>query len=543
MSRKVLYFLIATFLISSLLFAGNFSEKNVYYVKPAVVFVYSPIQAQVTFKKDDGSQVNFPNMSIESFGSGFIVNPDGYVVTNGHVVKEYYDKDNTNLKQQIVASIIIKNFLPQLENQKGAPLTQEEKIDFFNKLFPRFNVILKKDLDVVLSNGELFPAEVKQYSPPMTGLPGKIDTGGLVKSEELETGKDVAILKIEKNNLPSIKLGNSDNVHLQDPIYVIGYPGAVVTSAFLSKKTTLEASITSGHISSLKLDIKGTPVIQFDAPIGHGNSGGPVINEKGEVIGVATFGSLSQGGKSLLQGFNFAIPINTVKEFLNAAGVKNQIGIFNKLWYQILNEFYDTPSHSSYQDVIRKCDELLRIIPRQPDVSKIQIKAQKWIMDHPETFLSKYGIMILIILILLIVVIVILALFVGKKKKVPPAENLKKTIVDVDAATKTVTSFGRIVCEKGPIEGKSFTITRSGLKLGRDGSMSNVVIPDEHISKLHAEILPTTEGVVIIDKNSTNGTYINEVSPESIKTYKLKNGDKIILGRKNAVIFTYHYNR
>ncbi len=540
MFKKVLPVFIFTFIFISSITAGNFSEKNVLYVKPSVVFVYSPIQAQITFNKKDGTKANFPPISIESFGSGFIVNPDGYVVTNGHVVMEYYNKDNTKLKQQIVASIILKNFIPQLENQKGAPLTQEEKIQVFNQLFPKFNVILKKDLYVILSNGESFPAEVKQYSPPMTGMPGKIDTGGLVKSEEMETGKDVAVLKIEKNNLPSIKLGNSDNVHLQDPIYVIGYPGAVVTSAFLSKKTTLEASITSGHVSSLKLDIKGTPVIQFDAAIGHGNSGGPVINEKGEVIGVATFGSLSQNRQTLVQGFNFAIPVNTVKEFINAAGVRNEIGIFNKLWYQILNEFYSEPSHSSYDDVIRKCDELLRILPKQPDVVKIQIKAQKWIMDHPETFLSKYGLIILIAIILLIVIILIVVLTTGKKKKIPPAEDLKKTIVDVDAATKTVTSFGKIVCEEGPLAGKSFTITKSGLKLGRDGSLSNVVIPNEHISKLHAEIIPTTDGVVVVDKNSTNGTYINEVTPESIKTYKLKDGDKIILGRKAASIFTYH---
>ncbi len=540
MKRKFQFAFLSLILILSINFIyPKFSEKNVYYVKPAVVFVYVPIQANVTYTKKDGSTVNFPPITIESFGSGFIVNPNGYVVTNGHVVMEYYNKDNTNLKQQIVASIIIKNFLPQLEKQKGAPLTQEEKLQIFQKLLPNFNVVLKKDLYVILSNGDYYPAEIKQYSPPMTGMPGKIDTGGLVKTQEYETGKDVAILKIEKNNLPSIKLGNSEDVHLQDVVYIIGYPGAVVSSAFLSKKTMLEASITSGHISSLKLDIKGTPVIQFDAPIGHGNSGGPVINERGEVIGVATFGVLSQNGKTLLQGFNFAIPINTVKEFINAAGIKNEIGVFNKLWKNILDEYYQEPSHSSYEDVVKKCDEILRILPKQPDVSKIQIRAQQWLVDHPETFFSKYGIIIVVIVIILLIIIIFIVVS-GKKKRIPPAQDLKKTIVDVEASTKTITSFGKIVCEKGPLAGKSFSITKSGLKLGRDGAVSNVVIPDEHISKLHAIIMPTSEGVVVMDKNSTNGTYINEVTPQSITSHVLKNGDKIILGRKASAVFTYY---
>lgn len=59
----------------------------------------------------------------------------------------------------------------------------------------------------------------------------------------------------------------------------------------------------------------------MDAAISGGNSGGPVFNKKGEVIGIATFGSLDTQTGALVQGMNFAIPVSIAKQFLNETNV------------------------------------------------------------------------------------------------------------------------------------------------------------------------------------------------------------------------------
>ena len=121
---------------------------------------------------------------------------------------------------------------------------------------------------------------------------------------------DLAILKIKANNLKPLKLGNSDNLKLGQFVVAIGTPLGEFTN-----------SVTSGIISGLGRGITaGSPyenfveqldnVIQTDAAISPGNSGGPLINLTGEVIGVNT--AVSQEGSNI----GFAIPIEVVVDLL-----------------------------------------------------------------------------------------------------------------------------------------------------------------------------------------------------------------------------------
>ncbi|MGN6796661.1 MAG: S1C family serine protease [Gaiellaceae bacterium] len=121
---------------------------------------------------------------------------------------------------------------------------------------------------------------------------------------------DVAVLKVDAHAraLTPLALGNSDNVTVGDPVYAIGNPFG------------LTRTLTTGVISAVQRQIfapNGLPVehaIQTDAAINHGNSGGPLIDSEGRVIGVT---SQIQTGSSTNQGnvgIGFAIPINTVRD-------------------------------------------------------------------------------------------------------------------------------------------------------------------------------------------------------------------------------------
>src|SRR5437660_2449669 len=91
-------------------------------------------------------------------------------------------------------------------------------------------------------------------------------------------GFDLAILKVDVGYpLPAIKIGDSDKIRVGDRVLAIGNP------------LGLKGTVTSGIVSALHRDLYGTPYNQFiqvDAAINHGNSGGPLFNTRGEVIGV-----------------------------------------------------------------------------------------------------------------------------------------------------------------------------------------------------------------------------------------------------------------
>ena len=114
----------------------------------------------------------------------------------------------------------------------------------------------------------------------------------------LETDKehDLAVIKVGGIDAPVLSLGDSDTVRIGDKVYVAGNPHG------------LEGSFSDGIISA----IRGDPdkFFQMTAPISQGSSGGPVVNEKGEVIGVS-FATFRNG-----QNLNFAIPVNYLKALM-----------------------------------------------------------------------------------------------------------------------------------------------------------------------------------------------------------------------------------
>ena len=115
---------------------------------------------------------------------------------------------------------------------------------------------------------------------------------------------DLALLKVNPSEkLPTVTLGNSGSLHVGQPVIAIGNP------------LGLGGTVTSGIVSALNRDIASTNFdnfIQTDAAINHGNSGGPLFNDRGEVIGVnSSIYSPTEESGSI--GLGFSIPINDAK--------------------------------------------------------------------------------------------------------------------------------------------------------------------------------------------------------------------------------------
>ena len=120
---------------------------------------------------------------------------------------------------------------------------------------------------------------------------------------------DLAVLKVEGQDLPAAEFGISDDLRVGDPAYAIGNPLGI----------ELRNTMTSGSISAINrdVDVDGVTMtlIQTDAALNSGNSGGPLINQYGQVIGINTIKMMSE--YDTIEGLGFAIPSSLALRWVN----------------------------------------------------------------------------------------------------------------------------------------------------------------------------------------------------------------------------------
>ncbi len=120
----------------------------------------------------------------------------------------------------------------------------------------------------------------------------------------------------------------------------------------------------------------------------------------------------------------------------------------------------------------------------------------------------------------------------------PAAAPPAATAIQAAAAPALAPSYGNLQCTVGPLAGRRFEVTRQGLLIGRDPAKCQIVVPDDAVSREHAWVVATDEGVVVIDRGSSNGTYVNSVEAGAISKVRLQDGDRVFIGLRSA-IFTY----
>ena len=187
------------------------------------------------------------SQEVKGLGSGYIISPDGYIVTNDHVAGN------------------------------------------------------ATKITITLTDGRQFDAKL-------------IGT---------DSASDICLLKIEGDDLPFVKLGNSDDVIIGEWVIALGNPFGLFE---LNDKPTVTVGVISA--TGMNLDAINNRyylnMIQTDASINGGNSGGPLVNGEGEVIGMNTL-IFTAGNNTGNIGLGFAIPINKVKRIVDELKEKGSI--------------------------------------------------------------------------------------------------------------------------------------------------------------------------------------------------------------------------
>ncbi len=320
---------------------------------------------------------------IVSEGTGFFITGDGYFLTNCHVI----DRDSAFIRQKFIQSTfqeVTDANIRALQLSWAMTLTDEQR----NLLYNSYSLIysqlssmilfdLKKDIYVIYraDNGSDKAFRIKKQAI-------------LVIKGKPMPGKDIAILKLEDvKDLPTLRVSTDSVVRIGERVLVYGYPEPATSNIFLAAESTVDPTLTVGIISAIKQSIGGWPVIQMDALISHGSSGSPVCNEDGEVIGLATFGSLEQNTGNLASGYNFAIPVSVIKSYLDSARVQPKESLASSLYNEGLNLFYD----AFYNKSLKRFEEVQKLNSNYPQLNYYQTLCRNKITagEDKETFMQK----------------------------------------------------------------------------------------------------------------------------------------------------------
>ena len=344
---------------------------------------------------------------ITSTGTGFFITADGYVATNCHLI----DLGNAFIRRQFILTSfqqITEDNIKALEGSWATRFTEQQRgllyttyASVYSRLFSMVLNDLKKEVFVVFrsdrENMEPF-SQKKQARIVIKGTP--------------MPGKDIAVLKIDgDSSLPVLKIADEQLPEVGEQLFVFGYPGPATNNDFVSVESAIEPTLTTGIVSAIKKSVEGWPVIQMDASINHGSSGGPVCNEKGEVIGLTTFGSTVNTG-GLAAGLNFAIPVTILNEYLDTANIIPQMGQAAQSYTEAIDLF----DREYYHKALKKFRVVKRLNKYYPGLESYMSRCEKNILTgrDKEAVFFRYD---LLGFSLLLVLVVLLYAFLKRRKQ------------------------------------------------------------------------------------------------------------------------------
>ena len=214
------------------------------FIEPANKSIHAVVHIKTEYSRKNSMYDNFfdfhdffgdspyKNSPLQGAGSGVIISPDGYIVTNNHVVQD------------------------------------------------------ASKIEIVLN-------DKRSYEGTIVGT---------------DPSTDLAVVRIKETNLPFLTYGNSDEVQIGEWVLAVGNP------------FNLTSTVTAGIVSAKarNINILGTPdgtsiesFIQTDAAVNRGNSGGALVNTRGELVGI---NAAIASGNGFYAGYSFAIPVNIVKK-------------------------------------------------------------------------------------------------------------------------------------------------------------------------------------------------------------------------------------
>jgi S1-C subfamily serine protease len=280
-----------------------------------------------------GSDRATDNFTLVASGSGFFVNQDGYLITAAHVVSP--------AKSDILAEV--------LDIMKQPDAVAQIQQDIKDAAYRGLNVSLSDAQAQQLTSWAqrydekyttIDKVDSKYYIGFGTAVAGQSLTAigtraSIVAQEPVPPGRDVAVLKADVSTVPALALANGDP-QTSAATYAIGYPREGYLSEPPASDATVKATLSTGAVNNQK-SMDGWTAIGTNANVTHGNSGGPVLDKDGRVLGIVSFGDTDGQGKPIA-GQNYFVPVSVLKQELQKASIKPAAGTLTSTYYAALSQ-------------------------------------------------------------------------------------------------------------------------------------------------------------------------------------------------------------
>jgi S1-C subfamily serine protease len=507
-------------------------QKMAYAVKPSVVrvsayataefhypaAVIDQVESSVGLKALHAEGDAFVTTGAGGSGSGFIIHPDGAILTSGHVVATTREKGalESELLRNGAIAALVKHF-PVDELRK---LHRGDGLERYIATIASAGALRRVETvsDVELSNGEKLPFSIERFSPELA-----------------QRGSDLALLRVKRGSLPVLPLGDSEQVRVGESIWSVGYPAVAsstdeVIGGWLSRDSDLEATLTSGIITAIKRNIANVPVFQSNVAIYRGNSGGPAVNIAGEVIGISTWGHTDA------ESIKFLVPVNVAKSFVGEAKIPvNVESEFTRRYRGAL----DAAAEGKWSEASSELTVASRLFPNSPDLIRFRRDIDRSLQKIP--LWRQRPVVTGGIAAALLALVIAVPLLRGRRTAIP--KDMEQAVTHETVVSPSTLPhgaprmLGRFTILNGPQAGQRLGLGGSGIRIGRESSICEIVLENPKVSRLHAEVVSIDGKVLLIDRNSSNGTYVND---QKIDKRYLKDGDIIYFGGRNAIAVAFH---
>lgn len=337
--------------------AADATERAVALASPSVSFIQTSLTVRIRVTYQDFTKISGLGQITERYwldwatGSGFTVRPDGTIVTASHVVepnqrdvKTYaanqmlligggYNIDDLYTRYQVTDDFAMNRLLQQCYRGVACDYTIKPTVQVYSA------------------------ADVARSEFPV-GLPARVVSSTGFK----ET--DVAVLKVDTQNMPTVQLADSSAVESGDELVALGFPG----SAQSLPTGVTEPTKMFGRVSNVR-STGTTSQIEVDMDVEPGMSGGPVINDAGQVIGLTSWRFLQETGES---GQVYLRTVDDIRASLSDAGLDAETGVVDSTFAEAMDMYWG----SHFTAAVPLFNKVLALYDGHPLAKSYLAKAQ-----------------------------------------------------------------------------------------------------------------------------------------------------------------------